>query len=225
MVRLIVFALFLWGSMGCTKTENTSSSQNSGSENSTSLEAPTPSQRKTLVFIGDSLTEGYGVPKDFSFPSLVQQKLESKGLSYEVVNSGVSGSTSASAPSRVKWALKSKPEYIVLALGANDGLRGLSTSQMKKNLSEAIELAQAKKVKVLLLGMYMPPSLGSKYTKDFAKVFSEITKKYKVPLLPFLLEDVGGVQKYNQADGIHPNEEGHQKIAQNVFRFLEENLK
>lgn len=180
---------------------------------------------KTLIIIGDSLTEGYGVPKEKAYPLLVETQLSREGFHYKIVNSGISGSTSASAVSRVQWALKSKPDGIVLALGANDGLRGLPPQNMKKNLAAAIRLAQKEKIQVLLFGMLMPPNLGRAYTREYQKVFETLAKEHEVPLLPFLLKDVGGVAKLNQADGVHPNEEGHKIMAQTVFNFLKKELK
>ena len=179
----------------------------------------------TLVIIGDSLTEGYGVPKEKAYPFLVEEKFASKDVSVRVVNSGISGSTSASAPERVKWALQTKPQYLVLALGANDGLRGLSPSSMKENLGKAIDMAQTAGVQVLLFGMLMPPNFGKKYTGDFEKVFKDLAAEKKIPLLPFPLKDVGGVAALNQGDGIHPNEKGHEIMANTVYEFLKEHVK
>jgi len=179
---------------------------------------------KTLLILGDSLTEGYGVAKDASFPSLLEKKLKAAGLDWKVVNSGVSGSTSASGPSRIAWALKSKPAAILLALGANDGLRGLKTEAMEENLRKTIKKAKEQKVKILLAGIFMPPNYGGEYAKKFAAVFPKVAKEENVPLLPFLLETVGGNPKYNLADGVHPNEEGYKIVAETVFQFVKDKL-
>lgn len=176
--------------------------------------------KNTMVFLGDSLTEGLGVKKEDAFPALIEKKLIASGRPWDVVNSGVSGSTTASAVSRMKWALRSKPQIIVLALGANDGLRGLKTEETKKNLAEAIDLANKEKIKVILCGLYMPPNYGKKYTEDFKKIYQELSKNKKVPLIPFLLDKVAGDSQLNQGDGIHPNEKGHQVIADTVYQFL-----
>ena len=174
-----------------------------------------------IVALGDSLTEGFGVRKEEAYPFLVEEKLLSKGHSVKVVNAGISGSTSASAPSRIKWHIRSQPDIIIIALGGNDGLRGLSVEHMKKNLSKAIELAQAEKIQVLLSGMQIPPNYGTKYTETFRKVFYELADLYKLSIIPFLLKDVGGVTSLNQPDGIHPNPEGHRIIAVTVLESLE----
>lgn len=174
----------------------------------------------TLVFLGDSLTEGYGVKKEAAFPALIEKKLLAAGYNWKVVNSGVSGSTTASAISRIKWVLQAKPKVIVLALGANDGLRGLKTDETQKNLSEAIDLAKKENVKVILCGLYMPPNYGKKYTDDFKKVYLNLSKNKKIPLIPFLLDKVAGDSQLNQGDGIHPNEKGHVLIAETVYNFL-----
>lgn len=179
---------------------------------------------KTLVILGDSLTEGYGVQKEKAFPALLEKKLQEAKLDWKVNNAGVSGSTSASAPSRTDWILKSKPDAILLALGANDGLRGLSTESMEKNLREAIGKINAAKVKVFLAGMQMPPNFGVEYTKKYKEVFPRIAKEEGIELLPFLLEKVAGQDKLNLADRIHPNEAGHKIIAGTVFQFLKGKL-
>lgn len=179
---------------------------------------------KRLVFLGDSLTEGYGISREQAFPALLEKKIKTKDQNWQVVNAGISGSTTASAPSRAKWLLKNPPDLLLLALGANDGLRGLSVHEIEKNLSETIELFQQKKVKVILLGMQMPPNYTNQYAKQFAEVYPLLAKKYKVELIPFLLEGVAGDSKLNQSDGIHPNEKGHEIIAEMIFKKIEKLL-
>ena len=174
-----------------------------------------------IVALGDSLTEGFGVNKEEAYPFLLEKELFVKGHSVKVVNAGISGSTSASAVSRLKWYIRSKPDIIIIALGGNDGLRGLSVLHMKKNLSKAIELAQSEKIKVLLSGMQIPLNYGKEYTESFRKVFQELAELYKLPMIPFLLKDVGGFPTLNQPDGIHPNPEGHKIIAATVLKYLE----
>lgn len=175
--------------------------------------------------LGDSLTEGYGVKKENAYPALVEKKLHADGKTeWKVVNAGISGSTSASALSRVKWVSKSQPKILFLALGANDGLRGLPNSSTKKNLQAAIHYAKEQGIKVFLAGMMMPPNYGKEYTKSFEKIFPELAKAENIPLLPFLLQDVGGISKLNQTDGIHPNEAGHKIIATHVYDFLKDKL-
>lgn len=178
-----------------------------------------------IAFLGDSLTEGLGVSPTSAYPALVEHELQRKGHSVRVINAGISGSTSASGPSRMKWILKSKPTWVVLALGANDGLRGLNTDEMKKNLTQTIDLALASGAKVLLAGMRVPPNFGNEYASRFERAFQEVARSRKqVVFLPFLLESVGGERDQNQPDGIHPNEKGHQTIAKRVIKALEPSL-
>ncbi len=178
------------------------------------------SETLKVLFLGDSLTEGYGVPKDKGYPLWVKKKLKEKGLEIEVLNGSISGSTTASSLSRLKWFTKAKPDLVFLALGANDGLRGIKVEESKKNLGQAIELAQSKGLKVALAGMMVPPNYGPDYGKKFKAMYPDLSKKYDVPLLPFLLDGVAGEKKYNQEDGIHPNEDGHEKMGAKVADFL-----
>lgn len=180
--------------------------------------------QKKMIVLGDSLSEGYGVAKDAAFPAVLEKKLQAAGKKWTVVNAGVSGSTTASAVGRLKWLAKSKPDVILLALGANDGLRGLKLEDSEKNLGLAIEYAQKEKIRVILGGLYMPPNYGRDYTDKFAKMYQSLAKKYKVTFIPFILDKVAGNPKYNLADGIHPNEEGHRIIAENVFESLKGEL-
>lgn len=180
---------------------------------------------KTVLFLGDSLTEGLGVSKSEAYPNLVKE-LAKKELSknIKVINGGVSGSTTSDGLSRLKWYLKRKPDIVFVALGANDGLRGLNLTQSQKNLEEIIEHAKKADAKVLLAGMIIPPNYGPAYSKEFEKMYFKIKEKYKLRFIPFLLKDVAGVQDLNQADGIHPNAKGHKIMAKEVFNFLKEEL-
>jgi len=173
-----------------------------------------------LVILGDSLTEGYGVSREAAYPFLLEQKFKQAGMPWSVLNAGVSGSTTASANSRLKWLFKSKPQAVLIVLGANDGLRGLKVEESEKNLALAIELAQKEKVKVILGGLYMPPNYGKEYTTKFKNIYTNLTKKYSIPLIPFILDKVAGDSSLNQADGIHPNEKGHKIIADHIFNSL-----
>ncbi len=184
-----------------------------------------PQKIDKIVILGDSLTEGYGVAKSDAFPALLEKKMrEDSYPNLEIVNSGIGGSTTASALSRLKWVLKSKPQLVILALGGNDGLRGTDLKTTEKNLDQAIQFAQKKGVRVILAGMQIPPNYGKEYTENFKKIFPRLAKKYKVKLIPFLLKGVGGEADLNLPDGIHPNEEGHQVIADTLYKFLKENL-
>ena len=174
-----------------------------------------------IVALGDSLTEGFGVAKEEAYPHLLEQKLLQKGHAIKVINAGISGSTSASATSRLRWYIRTKPDIVIIALGGNDGLRGLSVEHMKSKLAEAIELALSEKIQVLLAGMQIPRNYGTEYTESFRNAFYELAEQYNLQMIPFLLKGVGGVSSLNQADGIHPNPEGHQIMTRTVIEYLE----
>ncbi|MBU0972305.1 MAG: arylesterase, partial [Proteobacteria bacterium] len=142
----------------------------------------------------------------------------------KIINGSISGSTTAGALSRLKWFLRAKPKILVLALGANDGLRGLSTEEMAQNLDKTIVLAKKNHIRVVLAGMKIPPNYGPEYSNEFARVFEALAEKYHLSFIPFLLKDVAGIASLNQADGIHPNQEGHKIIAATVFPFILEQL-
>lgn len=182
-------------------------------------------QAQTILFLGDSLTEGYGINPDYAFPALIEKKVKEAGHKEAVIiNGGVSGSTTASGLKRLQWYNKRKPTIMVLALGANDGLRGLKVDQSEKNLKSIIEAAQKSEIKVILAGMKMPTNYGEDYRKKFEAIYPKLAKEYKLPLIPFLLENVGGVSKLNLPDGIHPNPEGHKILAETVWKVLKEEL-
>jgi acyl-CoA thioesterase-1 len=175
---------------------------------------------KTIVFLGDSLTEGYQLAKEEAYPSLIENELKLKKIDVKVINAGESGATSASGPKKIKWYLKSRPDVLVLALGANDGLRGLSLSETEKNLSLVIDMAIKARVKVLLIGMKMPINYGEPYRTQFQNLFKKLAGKFKLELVPFLLEGVGGRPEMNLTDGIHPNPAGHKVMAKTVLKKL-----
>lgn len=172
-----------------------------------------------IAFLGNSLTAGYGIPKDKAFPHLV-----GADLGAQVVNVGSSGATTASAWAMAKWSLKSNPTLVFLALGANDGLRGIDVDSTRKNLSRVISFFQKRKIPVVLAGMKTPPNYGKEYGAKFEAMFALLAKKHKPIFVPFLLEGVGGERELNLEDGIHPNEKGHQKIAQHVGPYLRQAL-
>lgn len=181
------------------------------------------SQKKKfrILALGDSLTDGYGLEKDQAFPKKLQEKLHENGYEFvEVINAGISGSTTATAPSRLRWQLRSKPDLMILALGANDGLRGVPIETSKKNLSETIEMAKKENIKVLLAGMLLPPNYGEEYRNQFSDMYKELSKEKNISLIPFLLEGVAGEPSLNLEDAIHPNEKGHERIAKNVYKHL-----
>lgn len=175
-----------------------------------------------IIFLGDSLTAGLGLDVQDNFPSLIQARLDEKGRDFEVVNAGVSGDTSAGALRRLEWAMADgNPRILVVALGGNDGLRGLPPEQLEANLAAIIERAQARGLLVILAGMEAPPNFGADYTARFRGVFPTLAQRYRIPLIPFLLEGVAGDPAFNQSDGIHPNQRGAQVVADLVWRTLE----
>lgn len=179
---------------------------------------------KDIVFLGDSLTEGYGVAQEAAFPQLIQKKIIADKLDWKVISSGSSGSTSASTLSRLKWVTKNKPEYVLILMGSNDGLRGLKIEETEKNLSEALQWANENKIKVILGQLYVPPNYGKEYFKKFSDLYPRLAKKYNVKLAPFLLDQVAGVPSLNQADAIHPNEKGHEIVANTIFNYLKKEV-
>jgi len=182
-----------------------------------------PPAPKVILFFGDSLSAGYGLSStNDAFPFLVEQKLNKAGKPCKVINAGLSGETSAGGLSRIDWLLKQPIDIFVLELGANDGLRGLPLDQTKKNLQAIIDKVKTKypNVKIVIAGMMVPPNMGNAYTDKFKIIFPDLAKKNKATLIPFLLQNVGGDEKLNQADGIHPNVEGHKIVANTVYSIL-----
>lgn len=177
---------------------------------------------KVILFFGDSLTAGYGLSPEEAFPALSEKELIKNGKNVKIVNAGLSGETSAGGLTRIDWVLRQPIDVFVLELGANDGLRGLPIDQTKKNLQAIIDKVKAKnpKVKIVVTGMMVPPNMGNTYTTQFTAIFPEIAKKNNATLMPFLLEGVAGNEKLNQADGIHPNIEGHKIVATNITKVL-----
>ncbi len=174
-----------------------------------------------MVLLGDSLTAGLGLPSRDSYPALLQQRLDDRHLSFSIVNAGVSGDTSAGGLRRLEWALQGQPRVLIVALGANDGLRGLPVRDLRRNLAAIIEGGQRAGAAVILAGMEAPPNNGPEYTAQFRAVYRDLAEEYDVPLIPFLLEGVAGVPALNQADGIHPNAEGARILADLVWTALE----
>ncbi len=180
-----------------------------------------------VVVLGDSLAAGYGVDPAEAFPALIQKKAESAGLPVTVVNAGVSGDTTAGGVRRLDWLLKRPVDLLLIELGGNDGLRGTPVASTRTNLVTMIRKAREKypSIRVVLAGMQMPPSMGQDYAAEFRDLFESVARSEKTALIPFLLEGVGGIESLNQADQIHPNRQGHQKVAENVWRVLEPLLK
>jgi acyl-CoA thioesterase-1 len=177
--------------------------------------------RPKIVAVGDSLTAGFGLERDDSYPALLEQMLEERGYNYEVVNAGVSGDTSAGGLRRLDRALQGDVDVVIIALGGNDGLRGLPVAELEKNINAMIDKAEAKGAKVLLAGMEAPPYLGPEYTAAFREVYRKVGEQRDVETVPFLLDGVAGRRELNQEDGIHPNREGTRKVAETVLSRIE----
>lgn len=186
-------------------------------------EPPATAGKKTIVFLGDSLTAGHGVQPGEAFPALIGEKIRGAGLPFEIQNAGLSGDTSAGALRRTDWLLQRPVDVLVIALGGNDGLRGLPVKSLKANLQEIIDKAKAKNpaVKIVVAGMQLPPNMGAGYAADFAKAYADLARENNATLIPFLLEGVGGNRDLNQPDLIHPTAAGHRVIADLVWRTLE----
>lgn len=181
---------------------------------------------KIITAYGDSLTAGYGLASEYSYPSLLQKKIDSQGYKYKVVNAGLSGDTTSAGLSRINWVIKTKPEIVILELGANDALRGMSPDTAKKNLDTIIQKLKANKIKVLLAGMKAPRNLGEKYYTKFDAIYPELAKKHNIPLMPFFLDGVAMDRNLNIDDGVHPNSKGYVKIVENnVWKYLKPILK
>ncbi|NGZ10046.1 MAG: arylesterase [Nitrospira sp. LK70] len=182
--------------------------------------SPASDDRPRIVAFGDSLTAGLGVEADESYPAQLQRRLDSLGYHYRVINAGVSGDTTAGGLRRVSWILNNKPELVILELGANDGLRGLSIDHAKSNLRQIIRQLQDGGTTVVLAGMKLPPNYGHEYTARFEAMYRMLAKEYDLALIPFFLEGVGGSSSLNQADGIHPTREGYEIIVDQVLKVL-----
>lgn len=179
-----------------------------------------PDIRPRIVAFGDSLTAGLGVSADDSYPAQLQRRLDTLKYRYRVINAGVSGDTTAGGLRRVPWVLNSKPELVILELGGNDGLRGLSLDQTKSNLDQIILRLQRAGVTVILAGMKLPPNYGQEYTTSFEAIYRTLAKHYHLPLIPFFLEGVAASPTLNQADGIHPTKEGYRIIVEQILKTL-----
>jgi len=222
MKYVVLFAVVL--SIGCGKSEQPVASS-AAPVSPQAPEAPQAPKAPRIVFLGDSLTAGLGLAADRSFPSLIEKKLKEKGLDYDVINAGVSGDTSAGGVRRLDWSMEGDVRVLIVALGANDGLRGLPATEMKKNLAAVLDRARGRKVPVILAGMEAPPNYGPEYTRAFRNVYSELAAEYKVRFIPFLLQGVAGDASLNQADGIHPNVRGAEIVADLVWAELEPALR
>lgn len=221
-IRPFLVAIFFFLVLGCSNDKKPEvTRQNTSTTNNN--EPPTVVKNKTIIFFGNSLTAGYGLSPEQAFPALIQKRIDSLNLPYRVINAGISGETSSAGKTRIDWTLQQQVDIFVLELGANDGLRGIPLSATKRNLQEIIDKVKAKSpaIKLVFAGMQLPPSMGQAYTTEFRNLYTELAEKNSMTLIPFLLEGVGGEAHLNLQDGIHPNEEGHRIVAENVWKALE----
>lgn len=214
-------ALFLF-SCGDTKSEKAKEETQATEQTENTVATNTTS--KTILCFGDSITAGYGLDdSNDTYPAILQQKIDSLNLDYTVINSGVSGETTAGGKSRIDWVIKQNMDIFLLELGANDGLRGVTLSETHSNLQAIINVVREKspETTIILAGMELPPNMGQDYTSEFRQLYADLAEKNKLAFIPFILKDVGGIASLNQSDGIHPTAEGHKVVANTVWETLE----
>lgn len=219
----LMLLLTVWG-CGSSDTKTASKSDTTSATTASNDTKPVNTAKKGIVlFYGNSLTAGYGVEPSQAFPALVGQKIDSAGLNYQVVNAGLSGETTAGGKSRISWVMRQPVAVFVLELGGNDGLRGLPLAATRQNLQAIMDTVRRKspEATIVLAGMQIPPNMGTTYTKEFRGLFKELADKNNAILIPFLLENVGGIAKLNQPDGIHPTPAGHKIVANTVWKILQ----
>jgi acyl-CoA thioesterase-1 len=211
-----------------TSCGNKPSSATDTQSTDSTTKASAPSNKKNILFFGDSLTAGYGLddPTDDAYPAVIQHKIDSLKLLYNVINAGVSGETTAGGLGRIDWVLKQKVAVFILELGANDGLRGIPVEESRRNLQAITDKVKAKypDAKIILAGMQVPPSMGADYANSFKAMFPQLAQKNHIALIPFLLDNVAGIPNLNQRDGIHPTAEGAKIVANNVWDVLKGDL-
>jgi acyl-CoA thioesterase I len=220
-IVLLTFATGACGQPGSSRSAVVPDAASSPSPSSSRPAAEAAAPLPRIVFLGDSLTAGYGLARHEAVPALIQERFNAAGYRYEVVNAGVSGDTSAGGLSRLDWSLEGTVAVLVVELGANDGLRGLPVSQMKQNLAEIITRAKQRGIAVILTGMEAPPNYGAPYTAEFRQTFRDLADEHDVVFVPFYLEGVAGNAGLNISDGIHPNAAGSRIIEQTIWRTLE----
>ncbi|ORL45471.1 arylesterase [Zunongwangia atlantica] len=222
---LAIFCLVFLNSCKNEEKQSNSSSEENTEKEQVSAENTTE-EVPVVLFFGTSLTAGLGLDTAEAYPALIQKKMDSLGMDYSVVNAGLSGETTASGLNRLDWVFKQNVDILVIELGANDGLRGVSLDETRSNLEKIIKIAREKnpEVKIILAGMQIPPNMGEEYTTEFRSLFPELAKEYDLELIPFLLEGVAGDSKLNQQDGIHPTAEGQQILANNVWEVLKDDV-
>lgn len=218
MKRTFVLAAFAVGLLACKPDP----SKNAPTSSVQTPKQPESVEKKNIVFFGNSLTAAYQLSPEQGFTAIIQEKIDSLGLSYICVNAGLSGETTADGVSRIEWVLRQPMEIFVLELGGNDALRGLPVAESKKNLQAVIDKVKAKypACKIVVAGMLAPPNLGASYSNAFRDMYPTLAKENGAMLIPFLLDSVGGVPSLNLPDGIHPNVEGQKIVAENVWEVL-----
>ncbi|WP_407430783.1 arylesterase [Arcticibacter sp.] len=223
MNRLYSCLILLMSVLGCTNSTMKENDENK--DNLKNKETSDNQETKNILFFGNSLTAGYGLddPSSESFPSLIQDRIDSLNLRYKTINAGLSGETTAGGKGRIGWLLKNKVDIFVLELGANDGLRGVPVTETAKNLQAIVDTVKQRypDAKLVLLGMQVPPNMGGQYAREFNEVFPAIAKKNQMLLIPFLLKNVAGIPRLNLKDGIHPTAEGQKILAENVWEELQ----
>lgn len=205
------------------KKENTAEEKTRANELKERVEEQAVDDGKVILFYGNSITAGYGLDLSEAFPALIQNRLDSLGYDYRVINAGLSGETSASGLSRIEWVMRTPIDIFVLELGGNDGLRGISLNETRRNLESILMKVKAEypQVRIIVAGMQIPPNMGQEYTEEFRTIFPALAEKFDAALIPFLLDGVGGNPELNLPDGIHPTAEGHKILAGNVWEVLE----
>ncbi len=228
--RMIVAAglvlLSACGGSGGGQAVGRSGDQAVGRSDGQAVDSSVSAETPTIVFLGTSLTAGLGLDPDSAYPAIIQRKLDSAGRHFTVVNAGVSGESSAGALGRINWVLRGKPALLVLETGANDGLRGQDPDSLRGNIQQVIDRirAQSPDTRIILAGMEALPNLGAEYTRRFHAIYPDLARSNRLPLIPFLLAGVAGVDSLNQQDGIHPNDVGERIVAENVWRVLQQEI-
>ena len=219
MVKVYGIVLLMGMFWACSEKKTTTETQ-TAKESDTEKSTP----KKQILFFGNSLTAGYGLEEEEGFPALIQERLDSLGYNYTVINGGLSGETTASGLTRLDWFLEDQPDIFILELGGNDGLRGIDPDETRSNLIRMLEKVrdQYPDTRLVLAGMQVPPNMGQTYTQAFEKVFPKVADRFEdLVFIPFLLEGVGGDPDLNLPDGIHPTAEGHKIVAETVWKYLE----
>ena len=228
MHKLLKFRYFLllFLSISCGDTTKKETGVQDSEDTAVSESNPVANDKKVILFFGDSLTAGYGLELEEAFPALIQERLDSLGLNYTVINSGVSGETTSGGLNRLNWVLNQEVDVFVLELGANDGLRGIPLAETRQNLQAIIDLVREKdtSTRIILPGMQIPPNMGPTYTSEFKNIFPDLAEKNEISLIPFLLAGVAGDPDLNLDDGIHPTAEGHKILRENVWEILKEEV-